>query len=99
MWSAQISIGTLPDGKSRGALNAVNQPSDPWVKEKSLPSPKYLFGFDLCNMTNVIIHGVGRTILSSDQKKVSPESFFPHTKVFSDLIFTTRGLERIVTSA
>jgi hypothetical protein len=23
MWSAQLSIGTLPDGKSRGALNAV----------------------------------------------------------------------------
>jgi hypothetical protein len=27
MWSSQLSIGTLPDGKSRGTLNAVSEKS------------------------------------------------------------------------
>jgi hypothetical protein len=32
MCSAQLSIGTLPDSKSRGALNAVN---GPWTSAKA----------------------------------------------------------------
>jgi hypothetical protein len=37
MWSAQLSIGTLPDGKSRGALNAVNAVNRSYPDNEPLP--------------------------------------------------------------